>query len=315
MSTLSHERRPVKSLPMVQAETVGRDRGKGLTFTREDCLDLARRTMEAQSLAEAAAIIRTVAQSLPETVGKHGRPGLGWREYLLRLAKSLARGQAAFRIFSDKGNTKLPFVSFSALPLFSCPGAGECARWCYSLRAWRYPVGFGRQLQNSLLLRHGRKLVAEAFRKIKVGRTVRLYVDGDFDSLETVGFWMGLLAQRPDLAAYGYSKSWDVLVAYHNHAGGAWPENYRLNLSSGGRPQAASLEDMQRLPITRGRFVAVKVNYRPEGTTGIRSLQPARPRLRRRGRTVPGRGRRHRHALTCREGPRPELRAPVSGFV
>src|SRR5262249_38268511 len=44
----------------------------------------------------------------------------------------------ALPVFS-KGNAKLPFWAFSALPIVTCPGAGECARWCYSLTSWRTP--------------------------------------------------------------------------------------------------------------------------------------------------------------------------------
>lgn len=255
VSSVNDKRAGVKPLPVL--EVPKRDRTKPTIFPREDCLNLARRALQAESLVEAAAIIRETAEAIPEKTGK----APGWREYLLQLAKGLARRKAVFAIFSDKGNTKLPFVSFSALPFFTCPGMGECEAFCYSLRAWRYPAGFGRQLQNTLLLKFARNIIATAFRKIKLGRVLRLYVDGDFDSLTTIGFWMGLLEQRPDVRAYGYSKSWALLVEYDRH--NTWPTNYRLNLSSGGRDQGVTVEDMMALPITRGQFVSVAIDYRP----------------------------------------------------
>lgn len=69
-------------------------------------------------------------------------------------------------IVSAKGNMKLPFASYSTLPMSSCPGAGGCKveliedaktgklrkddGWCYSFTAWRYPDSFARQFRNCL---------------------------------------------------------------------------------------------------------------------------------------------------------------------
>ena len=44
----------------------------------------------------------------------------------------------------------------------ACPGAGSCVDWCYSLRAWRNPQAFFRQLQNTLLMLHCRRAIARA---------------------------------------------------------------------------------------------------------------------------------------------------------
>jgi hypothetical protein len=164
---------------------------------------------------------------------------------------------ARWSIFA-KGNEKLPFWAFSALPGITCPGAGECLTYCYSFKAWRYPAAFYRQLQNTLLLRsvHGRQAIATAWQALPYGQTVRLYVDGDIDSLATLRYWLGLVSDRPDLKAYGYSKSWAVFQAF-DRSGEEWPSNYRLNLSSG---SIYGLEDklaMEQLPITRGEFIAL----------------------------------------------------------
>lgn len=64
---------------------------------------------------------------------------------------------------SAKGNQKLPFASYSTLPMASCPGAGGCkvelvktgsgltkTGYCYSFTAWRYPDSFARQFRNCL---------------------------------------------------------------------------------------------------------------------------------------------------------------------
>lgn len=228
------------------------------TFPNDKAARLALQSLDAPTLQDAVKVIRKVARTLPTS--SH------WRVELNRLAARLSKGTARYRIFSMKGNAKLPFASFSTLPVLSCPGVGECAAWCYSFRAWRMPESFGRQLQNSLLLRHAPDLIANAFNALPENIVLRLYVDGDFSSLETVRFWFKLLKARPDIRAYGYSKSWDELHAYGREA--PYPTNYVLNLSSGGAVRKVTQEQMARLPITRGRFVAVPIHYRPEGVKG-----------------------------------------------
>ena len=135
---------------------------------------------------------------------------------------------APFTIFKQDGNKKLPFVAFSTLPGVTCPGAGECLGdptgenggkigWCYSFRAWRYPAAFYRQCQNTLLVKMQHfDLVDEFIDSIPKDSTVRLYVDGDIDSIETMAFWFSLCQERPDLKIYGYSKSWEIFLAWND---------------------------------------------------------------------------------------------------
>ena len=183
-----------------------------------------------------------------------------WAYHAKRLADWLAdemTGTPPFSVFA-RGNSKLPFFAFSALPLVTCPGMGACAKFCYSLRAWRYPAAFFRQLQNLLLLKQAPNTIADAFAKLPVSATLRLYVDGDIDSGETLRFWFGLLRERGDIQAYGYSKSWHVFLKYHaDHGAASFPTNYRLNLSSGSRYGDDVAKRMQALPCVRGAFVAV----------------------------------------------------------
>jgi len=123
-------------------------------------------------------------------------------------------GPTPFSVFAAAGNMKLPFYAFSSLPGFDCPGAGACLYgdneftpdnfgkgWCYSFTGWRYPAAFFRQLQNSILLRSkaGRAIIANEFASIPQGRTVRLYVDGDFANLAILRFWMDQCKTRGDL--------------------------------------------------------------------------------------------------------------------
>jgi hypothetical protein len=181
--------------------------------------------------------------------------------------------EAPYTVFI-KGNSKLPFYAFSALPFVTCPGMGTCSKYCYSIKAWRYPAAFFRQLQNTLLVGSvkGWNILQKRFESLPANATLRLYVDGDFDSLFTMQSWFELLAIRPDVQCYGYSKSWHIFLAYaKSHT---FPGNYTLNLSSGSRFASlpAMLEQMRALPIVRGEFVAVKVSTKaPDKASNLRA--------------------------------------------
>ena len=182
----------------------------------------------------------------------------GWMDNWIKFEEFLYTGIPQFKIFT-KGNGKLPFYSFSSLPGVTCPGAGDCLKFCYSFRSWRYPAAFFRQIQNTILLMSdtGRKYLREEFNKLKPDHDFRLYVDGDFDSLETMKFWMDLLKSRPDIRAYGYSKSWELFLQYDKLY--TFPDNYQLNLSSGSIYQnnKTILNQLSKLPVYRGEFIAL----------------------------------------------------------
>ncbi len=192
-----------------------------------------------------------------------GETGVNWRRDLGKLSSVIAGNPPEFRVFA-KGNGKLPFLAFSALPGRGfCPGAGDCLQFCYSFRAWRYPAAFARQAQNSWLLNSagGRHAIETELDKSATGeiQDFRLYVDGDFRDAGEVGFWMHCLRRRPHLRTYGYSKSWRELLSYDASSGGDWPDNYRLNLSSGSNNTDAIRRAVAALPITRGEFIAVEI--------------------------------------------------------
>lgn len=170
-----------------------------------------------------------------------------------------------FSIFAEKGNSKLPsFVAFSSLPGVTCPGAGECLQFCYSFKAWCTPMAFGRQAMNAYILRFKPQLIAAALdalmakKKFSDGFTLRLYVDGDFSSVSDFALWQGILKERPTIAAYGYSKSFNEILAYAS-SGASFASNYVLNVSGGHNHNESTVKRIEALPITRGSFVAVPI--------------------------------------------------------
>jgi len=176
------------------------------------------------------------------------------------------------------GNGKLPFLSWSTLPGFNCPGAGSCwlvlknifKGWCYSVKAWRYPAAYLRQLQNTVLEQTpaGRWIIKQELKK-ELQRPkyrgldhipLRLYVDGDFSSLELLRWWLDLAKEFPQLKIYGYSKSLHLFEELAR-TGYEWPTNYALNGSSGGRYENTGFHNaVKKLPIWRGNFEAVPVS-------------------------------------------------------
>jgi hypothetical protein len=194
-----------------------------------------------------------------------GETGAHWLRDLGKLREVIRDDAPRFTIHKKDGNSKLPFLAFSALPGEGfCPGAGDCLDWCYSFRAWRYPAAFARQAQNSWLLQSGagRNHIVRALDDIcadlEAGEAIdfRLYVDGGFRDTEELRWWLEALRARPWLRTYGYSKSWREFIAL-NASGYEWPSNYLLNLSGGSLHGDAVKERMKRLPITRGEFLAV----------------------------------------------------------
>lgn len=192
---------------------------------------------------------------------------IGWQANFAKLAHVFATGEACYSVFALSGNEKLgkTIVAFSSLPGVTCPGAGDCLIFCYSFRAWRYPAAFARMVQNAFLMRFAKHTILSAFQTLPHGADFRLYVDGDFAHGGDVAFWMQTLITRPDINAYGYSKSFAALLGY-DAMGGQWPKNYMLNISSGHNASAAMVKYVRALPITRGEFIAVSIGKKVKGS-------------------------------------------------
>lgn len=236
---------------------------KAYTFRRPQALEVARRVAQAQTPYEAIEGIKSALRDLPKA-----GPGHTWRMWGERLLQYLegSSDKPTFEIIRAEGNAKLPFFCFSVVPIFMCPGVGECAEYCYSLTGWRHAGAFWRQIQNTFLIKFYPDKVADAFLDLPRSVDFRLYVDGDFHNVWAVGFWFKLFRLRPDVKAYGYSKSWDELLAYE----GPDPTNYLLNISNGGKVRNVTLDEVRKLSYVRGNFIAVDI---PKGAIKGRSME------------------------------------------
>lgn len=183
-----------------------------------------------------------------------------------------------FKIFVTDGNKKLPFVTFSTLPGVTCPGAGDCLKWCYSFKAWTYPGAFFRQVQNTLLM-HDFDVIRQELKKLvnlpefkKMNKIdFRLYVDGDFKNIQEIKLWMELLKEFPQVNAYGYSKSLNLFKALSD-TGYKFPKNYVLNLSNGGKFDYLH-EVLNNLNFVRGNFEALDITKKTK-ISEIRKTYP-----------------------------------------
>ena len=250
---------------------------KKYTFNRAMALDLVDLVDQIENNG-----LEPVLKALEDIEKKSGvKPGT-WGHYANRFKSLLLDSEfktIPFSIFASGGNSKLPFVSFSTIPGATCPGAGECLDFCYSFKAWRYPAAFFRQLQNFYLMnsKKGRDIIASEFKslKLKKGKSflnLRLYVDGDFRNVNDLTFWMNLLFLRPEIKAYGYSKSWKEFLIYDS-LNLSFPKNYKLNLSSGSIHSDDVKNRMNKLSCTRGEFVAVEIDKQFDSPIGNRSRE------------------------------------------
>ena len=189
----------------------------------------------------------------------------GWQANFAKLETIILTNIPQYSIFSLSGNSKLPFIAFSTLPGVTCPGAGACLDFCYSFRAWRYPAAFMRQCQNAWLMKYNKPAISHAFSTVDAtfnnAYDMRLYVDGDFSSVTDVDFWFTEIANKPNARVYGYSKSFNEILACTV----AMPSNYMLNISSGHNAPTSIIDKVKALSITRGEFIAVSIGRKIKG--------------------------------------------------
>jgi hypothetical protein len=206
--------------------------------------------------------------------------GGAWPQMLNEAADWLAGGSGKpYWGTFGLGNTKLPFYEWSVVAAGTCPGAGACLNFCYSIKFWFRIDVFRRQLMNTILFRFHPDVVREEFMKLDFEGVkypfMRLHVHGDFqgtdpdvgvrrnpgdENFKSVDFWMETIAARPEVNVYAYSKSWELLLDYDRRNNGEWPKNFILNLSSGSKYGEDMRQRMSKLSCTRGDFVAIDLS-------------------------------------------------------
>ena len=116
-------------------------------------------------------------------------------------------------------------------------------------------------------MRHNTPAIVQALQTVNdtfkgVSYDVRLYVDGDFANNNDVSFWFDTIKDFPLAKVYGYSKSFDAILAYR----ASYPSNYMLNISGGHNASPETIEKVKALSITRGEFIAVSIGRKVKGS-------------------------------------------------
>jgi len=110
-----------------------------------------------------------------------------------------------------KGNLKLGsnVFTYSKLPGRpedggTCPGAGECLDYCYSLRIRSSTPLVWQVYRNNTDNGPSLPLLPDE------AALVRLHVTGDFDTVPYIIAWITLIADHPQVQFWGYTRSWRV---------------------------------------------------------------------------------------------------------
>lgn len=184
-----------------------------------------------------------------------------------------------FNTIFRKGNSKLPFFKYGTLPLVNCGGKNECVNYCYSTKSWRHYNPFIRQLMNTIIEREHFHLIESALSKLltpnnrrKQIETFRLFVDGDFSSIQLYRNWMILVSRFPNTQFYGYSKSLNYFYEYPNIV----PNNYKLNISNGSiyDNNTEMIDSLLAMPFCRGRFDAIKADNKRDALLKLKIKYP-----------------------------------------
>ena len=205
-----------------------------------------------------------IIQILENFIGYDTEFKTGSNEYYITKFLPWLKGETdvfPFKVFKI-GNSKLPFLNFSTLPVVTCIGADICKKYCYSFKAWRYPASFLRQVQNTLLMFEFDLIEKELNKVLNTKQfksmdkiDFRLYVDGDFNTLENLTNWMNLIKKNSKIKTYGYSKSLNLFLQLVDD-GYEFPSNYALNLSNGGKYDILK-PFLINLHFVRGNFTAI----------------------------------------------------------
>ena len=135
--------------------------------------------------------------------------------------------------YISPGNEKTECFSFDIPAKVTCPGMTEsCGKLCYAFKLAQVYRNVGAKHQRNLEFANTDKFVMHMIREIPRRCEFRIHVSGDFYSAEYVAKWRKIIAARPDVTFYTYTRSWQtsaiwsLLLKLHENF-----ENVNINLS------------------------------------------------------------------------------------
>lgn len=113
-----------------------------------------------------------------------------------------------------KGNSKLgrDVWTFSLPPIKTCPGRGECEKFCYAVSMTARYSSVEQSWQHALEATKSdgwEEKVIEQIVKKQI-KTVRVHVGGDFYSVAYIRSWTQIARALPDVRFFAYTRSWCV---------------------------------------------------------------------------------------------------------
>jgi hypothetical protein len=166
-----------------------------------------------------------------------------------------------------RGNAKIDSsVGIFDLPVMTtCPGAGQCIRYCYAMKAewWGRGRPTLRNRIDNLKETYKTTFVADVVRRIKEDeiRIFRPQESGDFYDQPYVDKWIEIADECPETTFYAYTKSLHLNLS-------RFPSNFTLIFSKGGkydrkirmaRHNYARVDEINNNTIAKGEFVCPEV--------------------------------------------------------
>lgn len=116
----------------------------------------------------------------------------------------------------SKGNAKTgrSIVTVSRTPGDTCPGASDWCNAlladgaCYAKKAFTQYTQTRNQWSVNASVNEAPAMPARKRNGAQIN--LRIHVSGDFDTVEYIESWIAALAERPDITAWAYTRSWRV---------------------------------------------------------------------------------------------------------
>ena len=180
--------------------------------------------------------------------------------------------------YISEGNEKTECYSFDLPAKITCPGMSDyCGDKCYAFKLAQVYRNVGAKYQRNLEFANTDKFVPYMIKSIPARCEFRIHVSGDFYSSEYIRKWYEIVAARPDVTFYAYTRSWLIADLWHAIQWLHVLHNINVNLSvdvDTGMPEVSNAEYLRWCYLT-GDDTAP--NWLRKGDIIFRSNHTARP--------------------------------------
>lgn len=135
--------------------------------------------------------------------------------------------------YISEGNEKTGnCYSFDLPARLTCPGmTATCGDKCYAAKLMQIYKGVDAKYTRNLLFANSPEFTDYMVRNIPRGCEFRIHVSGDFKDSAYVEQWAAIIARRPDVTFYTYTRSWRIAAVWSAIRKLAELANVNVNLS------------------------------------------------------------------------------------